>query len=300
MDMERASPRINPYNVSIPHRFHVQKLKNACTTCHYNIYHDPHEPATFRPPKEACFECHRREKTSCSMCHPKGAIPLPETVEVSHSECSKCHRGFENAKIEIYGISFPHEKHIPRLLNCNVCHISGKEHGKINKRTRRECLSCHHRPEAKCTDCHEPQTHFIRGEALREKEPQPDVMAREVQCVQCHASISRGHSLKEVKETCVQCHNAEYRAMTDQWQQEISDRLKRLKVSLEALRTREGGTPESRRWAEASLREAEEWVRAIAEDKSKGVHNFVYAQELMAKAEAKVLAIRQSNSKSPE
>jgi uncharacterized Fe-S cluster protein YjdI len=107
-DMERASPKINPYNVSIPHLFHVQKLKNSCTSCHYNIYHDPHDPPTFRPRKEACFECHRREKTSCSTCHPKKAIPLPKTTEVSHSECSKCHKGFENVKIKIYDLPFPH------------------------------------------------------------------------------------------------------------------------------------------------------------------------------------------------
>ena len=298
-DVERASPKINPYNVSIPHRFHVQKLKNACTTCHYNIYHDPHEPATFRPPKEACFECHRREKTSCSMCHPKGAIPLPETTEVSHSECSKCHRGFETAKIEIYGISFPHQKHIPRLLNCNVCHVSGKEHGKINK-TRMQCLSCHHRPQAKCTDCHESQAQFIRGEALGEKEPQPDVMAQGVECVQCHASISRGHSLKEVKKACVQCHDSQYEVMPDEWQKEISGRLKRLKASLEAFRSGKGGTPESRKWAEASMKEAEARIKAVAEDKSKGVHNFAYAQELMTKAEEKISEIRISFSKSPE
>ena len=106
-DMERASPKINPYNISIPHRFHIEQLKNACTACHYNIYHDPHEPATYRPPKEACFECHMREKTACSTCHPKKAIPLPKTTEVSHSECGKCHKGFEEVKIKIYDLPFP-------------------------------------------------------------------------------------------------------------------------------------------------------------------------------------------------
>ena len=298
-DVERASPKINPYNVSIPHRFHIQKLKNACTACHYNIYHDPHDPATFRPTKEACFECHRREKTSCATCHPKGAIPLPETVEVSHSECSKCHRGFENAKIEIYGISFPHQKHIPRLLNCNICHVSGKEHGRINK-TRMECLSCHHQRQSKCGDCHESQTRFIRGEALRENEPQPDVMAQGVQCIECHASISQGHSLKDVKKACVRCHDPQYEKITDEWQQEVSGRVKRLKSSLEALRVEKRGDPEAKKKVDVLMKEVNEQITAIEQDKSKGVHNFVYAQELMAKAEEKVLAIRNSFSVASE
>ncbi len=295
LDMEKASPKINPYNVSIPHLFHIQKLKNACTACHYNVYHDPHDPPTFRPPKEACFECHSRDKTSCSKCHPKGAIPLPETAEVSHSECSKCHRGFENTKITIYGISFPHQKHIPRLLNCTVCHVSGKQHGKIDK-TRMECLSCHHQPKAKCTDCHESQLHFIRGEALSEKEPQPDGMASDVTCTGCHATISQGHSLAEVKKACLQCHDPQYGTMTDEWQKEVLDRMNRLKHSLEALRTekRPGSDPKKR--AESLFKEVGELIKAVDGDKSKGVHNFIYAQTLIGKAEEKVAAFKNSIS----
>ena len=73
-------------------------------------------------------------------------------------------------KIKIYGLPFPHQKHIARILNCNVCHASGEEHGKILK-TRMECLSCHHQTASKCTDCHERQAQFIRGEALVKKNP---------------------------------------------------------------------------------------------------------------------------------
>jgi hypothetical protein len=292
--IERTSPNLNPYNISIPHRFHIEQLKNSCTSCHYNIYHDPYDPPTFRPTKEACFECHRREKTSCSTCHPKKTIPLPKTIDVSHSECSKCHKGFEDAKIKIYDLPFPHRKHIARILNCNACHATGEEHGKIHK-SRMECLSCHHQPKSKCTDCHESQMQFIRGEALGEKESLPDVMAEGVKCVECHTAISQRHSLAEVKKTCVQCHETRYGEMTDGWQKDVSEQMKKLKLSLEALKIQKKLIPDpEKRKVEALTREVEEALKAIDGDKSKGVHNFIYAKKLISEAEKKILITQKS------
>lgn len=298
--IERTSPNLNPYNISIPHRFHIEQLKNSCTSCHYNIYHDPYDPPTFRPPKEACFECHRREKTSCSTCHPKKAIPLPKTLEVSHSECSKCHRGFEDAKIRVYGLPFPHRQHIARILDCNACHATGEEHGKIH-RTRVECLECHHHTASNCTKCHETQVKFIHGESLGEKGILPDVMAEGVKCVECHTTISNRHSLAEVKKTCVGCHEARYGEMTDGWQKEVSEQMRELKRSLEDLRVRKKGVSEAEgRKIGTLIREVEGALKAIAEDKSNGVHNFTYAKRLMSEAEKKILITKKSIPKKLE
>jgi hypothetical protein len=222
---------------------------------------------------------------------------LPKTTELSHSECGKCHKGFENTKINIYNLPFPHQKHIARILNCNVCHASGEEHGKILK-TRVECLSCHHKTASKCIDCHETQAKFIQGESLGKKDPQPDVMADGVKCIECHTTISQGHSPAEVKKTCVQCHEARYEEMTDEWQKETSEMMKRVRLSLETLRLQKKMAPDlEKRKIEALTKEVENLLRAVDEDKSRGAHNFFYARKLAAEGEQKVLSAQRSLSK---
>jgi len=154
-----------------------------------------------------------------------------------------------------------------------------------------ECLSCHHQPKSRCIDCHETQNLFIRGEALGEKDPEPDVMAGAVQCAECHAAIARGHSLEGVKKTCVQCHEPRYGTMTEDWQREVLQRLRRMKTALEAFRSQNKGAShgEDKR-AEKAAEEAERLLKAVEEDKSKGAHNFQYAQKLISEADQKMLA----------
>ena len=86
--------------------------------------------------------------------------------------------------------------------------------------------------------------------------------------------------------------------MTDDWQQEVSDRMKSLKLSLEALRGGKKVTPDpEKRKVEALIKEIEKLLKAIDEDKSKGVHNFIYAQKILSNAEGKVQSTRKSLSK---
>ena len=156
-----------------------------------------------------------------------------------------------------------------------------------------ECLSCHHQKGSNCMGCHEQQVHFIRGEALGEKETRPDVMAEGVKCAECHATLSEKHSLKEIKKTCIECHETRYGEMTDAWQREISEKLRRVRGLLELLKAEKKKASElERRKVETIVKEAEGLLSAVEKDESKGVHNFIYAQKLISEAEGKILSIK--------
>ncbi len=144
----------NVMKIIIPHKFHVEQTGGQCSLCHDSIMHDKMTPETNRPRMESCFTCHERTKTSCVKCHPKGSIDLPHQVHVVRSECNLCHKGFEDSKGKIYGISFPHRKHLKPDMPCEMCHSNKEKHGGILLK-REECLKCHHeKVQADCTVCH--------------------------------------------------------------------------------------------------------------------------------------------------
>ncbi len=85
--------------------------------------------------------------------------------------------------------------------------------------------------------------------------------------------------------------------MIDEWQQEVSDRMKKLKRSLETLRAQKKQAPDSEKSEmDALTKEVEELLKAIDKDKSRGVHNFIYAKRLTLDAEEKVLSAKKAIS----
>lgn len=295
-DLIRNEPteyKYNVWRVKIPHQFHVELLDRSCISCHYNVYHDPKIPPTFRPPKEACFECHKRKKTSCVKCHPKEAILLPITNEISHSTCNKCHRGFLDAEIKIYGIDFPHRRHLPRAVTCNYCHLNSNKHGEIIV-DRAGCIGCHHKKtNSTCAPCHRIQEQFIKGVALIGVEGKSDPMAGEVGCNGCHGNISRGHSPQEIKHSCLDCHGPGYDKIVEQWQSEISERVRRAKRHLLVLRAKfrhsKTDVPEE---ITSTVKKAETIIELVERDKSRGAHNFPYSKGLVVKADDYLLKVK--------
>jgi hypothetical protein len=123
-------------------------------------------------------------------------------------------------------------------------------------------------------------------------------MADGVKCIECHTTISQGHSLTAVKKACVQCHEAGYEGMTDEWQKTISGKMKELRLSLETFRgQKKMAWGSEKRNVEALLKEVRDLLKAIDADKSKGVHNFIYANKLISDAEEKVLLAKKTLSK---
>ena len=116
--------------------------------------------------------------------------------------------------------------------------------------------------------------------------------------MECHAALFQGHSLEKLKKTCVECHGQGYDDMTQKWQKEVSDRMKRLKLSIEPLKSRKKLIPNpEKNKVEALTREVEALMKAVEEDESKGVHNFTYAQRLISEAEEKILSLERALSK---
>jgi formate-dependent nitrite reductase cytochrome c552 subunit len=123
-------------------------------------------------------------------------------------------------------------------------------------------------------------------------------MADGVKCFECHATLSKGHSLTEIKKTCVECHEARYGKMTDDWQKEVSDRMGRLRSSIDRLTSQRKMASETEmKKMETLTREVGEALKAVEKDRSKGVHNFQYARELLLKAEEQILSAERSFSK---
>ena len=139
--IEKITFRFNRLRIKIPHNIHIE-MGIMCTECHNNIRHEKSIYGTYRPHMETCFECHRKEDSFCLSCHPKGTLKLPLSRHASQAMCGKCHGGFGEERIAIFGVKFLHQPHIDGEVECDMCHANAQKHGMITV-TKEGCENCH-------------------------------------------------------------------------------------------------------------------------------------------------------------
>ena len=103
------------------------------------------------------------------------------------TQCSTCHAGIEEINRQVFGLNFPHQKHlIEQKIQCTTCHSNVRKHGEFIA-TKHSCAVCHHKDTKKdCTGCHQLQKTFYEGGQLNGFSFPKDIMAEaEASCIDC-------------------------------------------------------------------------------------------------------------------
>jgi len=193
------------------------------------------------------------------------------------TQCSNCHQGIEEMNAYIFGLTFPHKKHlIEQNIQCDTCHSNVRTHGEFIA-TKKGCASCHHTdPKKDCTSCHRLQKTFYQGGILNEKEVPGDIMFEAgAECTDCHLNDQNNIFRSDVKK-CLDCHEEDYAEMFKEWQQSVKD----LSISLTSL-LKEKKKLKLSEQEKIALRETERTLQNIKLDGSSGIHNFMFIEEVL-------------------
>ncbi len=193
------------------------------------------------------------------------------------TECSSCHAGIEEINARVFGLDFPHKKHVvDRQIPCDACHSSLRKHGELIA-TRQSCAACHHQePEKDCSSCHRLQAAFYQGGTLNGQKIPADLMFEAgVDCLDCHQG-PRNQLVRSDKNKCLDCHEADYGELFLEWQGSVRNLIQSAKAAIKEARQRElTGTEKDR------LLELERALGRIELDGSLGVHNFFFIEEFL-------------------
>jgi nitrate/TMAO reductase-like tetraheme cytochrome c subunit len=203
----------------------------------------------------------------------------------------RCHVGVETVgNLKYAEKDMPHGAHVasPKVA-CSECHeMAPEKHKKTLADVASNCATCHHKGvtvgEGGCSSCHPHQEMVYRGKFAGEAKPHPSAMAKgKVKCLDCHAGIAKGHSRKQLRDTCAKCHKlAAFSRMLDEWQVGTREAA----AELEALVARAkdvlvGGAASRER--QTAVRAARERALSVLElvrsDGSAGAHNLEYLNE---------------------
>ena len=198
--------------------------------------------------------------------------------------CANCHAGIEEINKDIFGLNFPHKKHlIEQKIECSRCHSNVRKHGEFIA-TKQSCATCHHKDtNMDCGSCHKLQQTFYQGGELNGQEIPMDIMAEaEVECQDCHLGDNK-QIYRPDKGKCAECHDEDYAEMHTEWQNSVKESISALTDSLKKKKNLTL-TPQEN----SILREVERELQRIKLDGSMGIHNYMFFEETLADLKKKV------------
>ena len=191
--------------------------------------------------------------------------------------CSNCHAGIEEINAQIFGLDFPHKRHlVEQKIECDTCHSNVRRHGEFIA-SKRSCAVCHHKePEKNCTICHQIQKKFYQGGQLNGQNIPEDIMFEaEVECTGCHLS-PQNQIYRSDRNNCLDCHEEDYGEIFVEWQNSVKDIIRSVKTTL-AERKKLSLTKEEK----AQISNIEKALKNIEFDGSSGIHNYSAIDEML-------------------
>jgi hypothetical protein len=202
--------------------------------------------------------------------------------------CANCHAGVEEFSKEIFGLNFPHKKHlIEQKMECSTCHSNVRTHGEFIA-TKQSCATCHHKDtNSDCGSCHTLQKTYYQGGKMNGQEIPIDIMAEaEVECIDCHLGNNK-QIFRSDKGKCAECHDEDYAEMHTEWQSSIRDSIASLTDSIKRRRNIQLTSQERN-----ILRGIEKELERIKLDGSIGIHNYMYIEEALKDLKKNIESIK--------
>ncbi len=202
--------------------------------------------------------------------------------------CANCHAGVEEFSTEIFGLNFPHKKHlIEQKIECSTCHSNVRTHGEFIA-TKKSCATCHHKDTKKdCGRCHTLQKTFYQGGEIHGQEVPKDIMAEAgVECADCHLGDNK-QIVRPDKTKCAECHDEDYTEMHTEWQTTIQDLISSATISLNARKKMTLSPQENE-----VLRNIEQKLQRIEMDGSLGIHNYMFIEETLTELKKNIESIK--------
>jgi nitrate/TMAO reductase-like tetraheme cytochrome c subunit len=220
-----------------------------------------------------------------------GSSSRPEAMTLLTREtpnaCLTCHAGIEEIEASAFGLVFSHRRHaVAQKLACATCHTNARRHGEFTG-TPTSCAPCHHKePKKACGECHALQKTLYEGGTLDGLAVPKDLMADAgASCPDCHLDKDK-KVVRPDDGACVACHDEKYRATFAEWRDDVRGRVERIRTALHALYR--GTLTDADK---AVLGEVEKALETVGFDGSSGVHNYMFLQDYLTKAETKLRSL---------